>query len=46
MKIKAIVILALVVAALAVGIVLANNSDAIFFDSMPWITVAAAGAGL
>ncbi len=45
MKIKAIVILVLVLAALAVGIVLANNSNAVLFDSMPWITVALAGAG-
>jgi cytochrome b subunit of formate dehydrogenase len=45
MKIKAIVILVLVVTALAVGIVLANNSDAVLFDSMPWVTVVAAGVG-
>ncbi len=45
MKIKVVVILVLVIAALAVGIVFANNSDAVFFDSIPWITIVAAGAG-
>ncbi|MFC1866346.1 cytochrome b/b6 domain-containing protein [Chloroflexota bacterium] len=45
MKIMVIVVLTLFVAASAVGIVLANNSDAAFFDSMPWITIVAAGVG-
>ena len=46
MKLKVIIILTLVLAALAVGIVFSNTAEAVFFDTIPWITVAAAGLGL
>jgi cytochrome b subunit of formate dehydrogenase len=48
MKLKVIIILVLILAALAIGIVFSNTSDdtnAVFFDTLPWITVAAAGFG-
>jgi cytochrome b subunit of formate dehydrogenase len=45
MRLKVLIILALVLAALAVGVVLSNASEDVFFDSIPWITVAAAGLG-
>lgn len=45
MKLKIIIVLTLTLAALAVGIVLSNTSDAVFFDSVPWVTIAAAGLG-
>ena len=46
MKLRALIITVVVLAALAVGIVFANNADAVFFDTMPWATIVAAGAGL
>ena len=45
MKLKVLIILALVLIALAVGIVLSNTSEDVFFDTIPWIAVAAAGLG-
>jgi cytochrome b subunit of formate dehydrogenase len=45
MKLKVLIILVLVIAALAVGIVFSNTTDAVFFDSVPWVTIAAAGLG-
>ncbi len=45
MKLKVVIILTLVLAALAVGIVFSNTTDAVFFDSVPWITIVAAGLG-
>jgi len=45
MKLKITVILIITLAALAVGIVFSNTSDVVFFDSIPWVTIAAAGLG-
>lgn len=45
MKLKVVIILVLVLASLAAGIIVSNNTEAVFFDSVPWITVAAAVIG-
>jgi formate dehydrogenase subunit gamma len=46
MKVKVIAISALVLVALAVGIVFSNTANAVFFDSIPWLIFLAAGLGL
>ncbi len=45
MKLKVIIILTLVLAALAVGIVFPNTAEAVYFDTIPWIIITAAGLG-
>ena len=46
MKLRALIITVVVLAALAVGIFFANSADVVYFDTMPWATIVAAGAGL
>jgi cytochrome b subunit of formate dehydrogenase len=45
MKLRVVIILILVLAAVAVGAAFSHRSEAVFFDTLPWLTVAAACLG-
>jgi cytochrome b subunit of formate dehydrogenase len=45
MKLKVVIILTLVLAVVAVGSIFSHRAEAVFFDTLPWLTVAAACLG-